>query len=96
MAESEVGIPRLTKYEMGLPGPVRRSADGQTWEPDPLLMDERFISVHVNVKKATVAQAIASGAVEVEGDTGSVEALFGMLDDFSMQFEVVAPRKDAL
>ena len=43
-------IPRLTAYEVGLPGAVRRSADGQSWEPDPLLMDERFVSVHVKDK----------------------------------------------
>ena len=34
-------IPRLTRYEAGLPGHVRRSDDGKSWEPDPLLMDER-------------------------------------------------------
>lgn len=43
-------IPRLTSYEVGLPGQVRRSEDGQSWEPDPLLMDERFISVHLRDK----------------------------------------------
>ena len=50
-------IPRLTKYELGLPGQVRRSADGQSWEPDPLLMDERFISGHVKDKGQFVFSA---------------------------------------
>ena len=40
-------VPRVTGYERGLPGSVRRGADGQSWEPDPLIMDERFLSVHV-------------------------------------------------
>ena len=43
-------IPRLTKYEAGLPGHLRRDDDGQPWEPDPLIMDERFVSVHVKDK----------------------------------------------
>ena len=40
-------IPRKTSYEVGLPGHMRRAADGRSWEPDPLLMDERFVSVRV-------------------------------------------------
>jgi 7,8-dihydropterin-6-yl-methyl-4-(beta-D-ribofuranosyl)aminobenzene 5'-phosphate synthase len=40
-------IPRVTAYETGLPGHVRRAADGRTWEPDPLILDERFVSVQV-------------------------------------------------
>ena len=36
-------IPRLTKYEAGLPGHLRRSSNGKSWEPDPLIMDERFL-----------------------------------------------------
>jgi 7,8-dihydropterin-6-yl-methyl-4-(beta-D-ribofuranosyl)aminobenzene 5'-phosphate synthase len=40
-------IPRVTAYEKGFPGHVRRSADGSGWDPDPLIMDERFVAVHV-------------------------------------------------
>ncbi len=59
-------IPRLTKYEVGLPGHVRRSDDGQTWEPDPLLMDERFISVHVKDKGQFVFSACShAGLINV-------------------------------
>lgn len=59
-------IPRLTKYEMGLPAQVRRSADGQSWEPDPLLMDERFISVHVKDKGQFIFSACShAGLINV-------------------------------
>lgn len=59
-------IPRLTSYEMGLPGQMRRSADGQSWEPDPLLMDERFISVHVKDKGQFVFSACShAGLINV-------------------------------
>ena len=40
-------IPRTTSFERGYPGQVRRTADGRGWEPDELLMDERWIGVNV-------------------------------------------------
>jgi len=59
-------IPRLTKYEVGVPGHVRRSEDGQSWEPDPLIMDERFISVHVKDKGQFVFSACShAGLINV-------------------------------
>ena len=59
-------IPRLTKYEMGLPGHMRRSEDGKSWEPDPLLMDGRFISVHVRDKGQFVFSACShAGLINV-------------------------------
>lgn len=59
-------IPRLTKYEAGLPGHLRRSSDGQSWDPDPLIMDERFISVHVKNKGQFVFSACShAGLINV-------------------------------
>lgn len=59
-------IPRVTSYETGFPGHVRRGADGQSWEPDPLIMDERFISVHVKDKGQFIFSACShAGAVNV-------------------------------
>lgn len=43
-------VPRVTSYETGLPGHMRRNVDGKGWDPDPLIMDERFVSVHVKDK----------------------------------------------
>lgn len=40
-------IARVTAYEEGIPNHLRRADDGESWEPDPLIMDERFVSVHV-------------------------------------------------
>lgn len=40
-------IPRLTPFEKGMPGQFRRTEDGGGWEPDPLLLDERFVAVQV-------------------------------------------------
>jgi 7,8-dihydropterin-6-yl-methyl-4-(beta-D-ribofuranosyl)aminobenzene 5'-phosphate synthase len=59
-------IPRRTEYETGFPGHVRRASDGQGWEPDPLILDERFISVHVKDKGQVVFSACShAGLVNV-------------------------------
>jgi 7,8-dihydropterin-6-yl-methyl-4-(beta-D-ribofuranosyl)aminobenzene 5'-phosphate synthase len=59
-------IPRLTAYETGFPGHVRRADVGQSWEPDPLIMDERFVSVHVKDKGQFVFSACShAGLVNV-------------------------------
>lgn len=39
-------IPRVTSYEKGLPRQVSLGSDG-SWTPDPLVLDERFLAVHV-------------------------------------------------
>jgi 7,8-dihydropterin-6-yl-methyl-4-(beta-D-ribofuranosyl)aminobenzene 5'-phosphate synthase len=56
-------IPRITPYETGLPGHVRKSDDGTTWEPDPLLMDERFVSVHVKDKGQFIFSACSHAGI---------------------------------
>jgi len=66
-------IPRVTPYETGFPGHVRRRDDGQSWEPDPLIMDERFISVHVKDKGQIVFSACShAGIVNVLKQARSV------------------------
>lgn len=56
-------IPRVTPYEKGLPPHVRRTADGTDWEPDPLIMDERFIAVHVKDKGLVVLSACSHAGI---------------------------------
>lgn len=59
-------IPRVTAFEAGLPGQHRRTADGSGWEPDPLLMDERFVAVAVKGKGLVVFSACShAGLVNV-------------------------------
>jgi len=50
-------IPRVTPYETGFPGHVRKSAGVESWEPDPLLVDERFLWVRVKDKGLVVFTA---------------------------------------
>jgi 7,8-dihydropterin-6-yl-methyl-4-(beta-D-ribofuranosyl)aminobenzene 5'-phosphate synthase len=56
-------IPRITAYERGLVGQVRRLSDDAPWEPDPLLMDERFLAVHLRGKGLIVFSACSHAGV---------------------------------
>jgi 7,8-dihydropterin-6-yl-methyl-4-(beta-D-ribofuranosyl)aminobenzene 5'-phosphate synthase len=56
-------IPRVTTFETGLPGHHRRTADDSDWEPDPLLMDERFVAVRVKNKGLLVLTACSHAGV---------------------------------
>ena len=59
-------VPRLTSYETGFPGHLRRGDDGESWEPDPLIMDERFVSVHVKDKGQFIFSACShAGLINV-------------------------------
>src|SRR5271166_3003562 len=55
-------IPRVTAYETGLRNQVRRNASGD-WEPDPLIMDERFMAVAVKGKGLVVFTACSHAGV---------------------------------
>jgi 7,8-dihydropterin-6-yl-methyl-4-(beta-D-ribofuranosyl)aminobenzene 5'-phosphate synthase len=55
-------IPRVTSYEKGLVNQVRLTAGG-TWEPDPLIMDERFLAVAVKGKGVIVFTACSHAGV---------------------------------
>ena len=56
-------IARVTPYERGFPGHVRRGAGGSAWEPDPLIIDERFLSVNVRGKGQFVFSACSHAGV---------------------------------
>jgi 7,8-dihydropterin-6-yl-methyl-4-(beta-D-ribofuranosyl)aminobenzene 5'-phosphate synthase len=56
-------IPRVTPFERGLPGQVRRSDDGKSWEPDELIMDERWLAVHVKGKGLVVFSACSHAGI---------------------------------
>jgi 7,8-dihydropterin-6-yl-methyl-4-(beta-D-ribofuranosyl)aminobenzene 5'-phosphate synthase len=54
-------IPRVTGYERGFPGQMRRMADG--WEPDELLIDERWLAVNVAGKGLIVLSACSHAGI---------------------------------
>ena len=66
-------IPRLTPFETGLPGQVRRSDDGTGWEYDELIMDERYLALHVRDKGLVVLSACShAGIVNVMTDARKI------------------------
>ncbi len=66
-------IPRVTPYEKGLPGHLKRTADGTSWEPDPWLMDERYVAAHVKGRGVVVFTACShAGVINVLKDARSV------------------------
>ena len=66
-------IPRVTPYERGLPGHVKRAPDGKGWEPDPWIMDERYLAVNVKGKGAVIFTACShAGVINVLTDARSV------------------------
>ncbi|MEK7993981.1 MAG: MBL fold metallo-hydrolase, partial [Planctomycetota bacterium] len=56
-------IPRLTPFERGLPGQVRRTAEDAEWESDELLMDERWIAMNVKGKGLVVLSACSHAGI---------------------------------
>jgi 7,8-dihydropterin-6-yl-methyl-4-(beta-D-ribofuranosyl)aminobenzene 5'-phosphate synthase len=56
-------IPRVTPFERGLKGQHRRTGDGTGWESDELIMDERFVAVHVAGKGVVVFTACSHAGV---------------------------------
>ena len=55
-------IPRVTDYETGFPGHVRQLSN-QEWIPDPLILDERFLAVHVRNKGLIVFSACSHAGI---------------------------------
>ncbi len=56
-------IPRVTPFERGLPGQHRLRLDGSGWEPDELIMDERYIAVDVAEKGLVVFSACSHAGI---------------------------------
>ena len=83
-------IPRVTGYEKGLVNQVRRTAGG-TWEPDPLIMDERFLAVAVKGKGVIVFTACShAGVVNVlmhARDCFQGHKLFAVMGGFHLSGE---------
>ena len=78
-------IPRVTPFEVGLPGHVRRAGDG--WEPDPLIMDERFLTVRVKDRGTFVFSACShAGIVNVltHARQTSPEPMYGVMGGFHL------------
>ena len=77
------GIPRVTPFERGFPGHYRKTADGKGWEPDPLIMDERFLAVNVAGKGLIVFSGCSHAGIinvlQCARSEMTQTALFGLI-----------------
>ena len=56
-------IPRVSSFEKGRPDHLCRRSAAEPWEPDPLIMDERYVAVHVRGKGLLVFTACSHAGV---------------------------------
>ena len=85
-------IPRVTPYEKGAPGHLKRNADDTEWEPDPWVRDERFVAVNVRDKGVIVFTACShAGVVNVLRHAREIfdpVPLYGVMGGFHLAGEV--------
>jgi len=86
-----------------MPGQYRRTQDGQDWEPDPLLLDERFVAVRVKNRGIVVFTACShAGVVNVmthARDCFPGDRLVGVMGGFHLAGEnecIIPQTVDAL
>ena len=84
-------IPRVTPYEKGLPGHLKRNSDDTDWDPDPWIMDERFVAINVDGKGIIVFTACShAGVVNVLTHAREVfdpVPLYGVMGGFHLAGE---------
>ncbi len=56
-------IPRVSSFEKGRPDHLCRPSAAQPWEPDPLIMDERYVAVHVRTKGLIVFSSCSHAGI---------------------------------
>jgi 7,8-dihydropterin-6-yl-methyl-4-(beta-D-ribofuranosyl)aminobenzene 5'-phosphate synthase len=56
-------IPRVSSFEKGRPDHFCRRAADEPWEPDPLIMDERYVAVRVRDKGLIVFSACSHAGI---------------------------------
>jgi alkyl sulfatase BDS1-like metallo-beta-lactamase superfamily hydrolase len=54
---------------------------------------ERSVLDRLVLRETTLAEAMERGLARIDGDGAKVVELFGLLDDFTLMFEVVEPKR---
>lgn len=88
-------IPRVTPYERGLPEQIAQTGEGDDWEPDPWIYDERFLAVNIANKGVFVFSACShAGIVNVLTHAREVfdpVPLYGVMGGFHLAGASVEP-----
>jgi alkyl sulfatase BDS1-like metallo-beta-lactamase superfamily hydrolase len=69
-------------------------ADRQSDSPDATVTLQRAVLNRLVLREVSFADAVAQGQARIDGDAAKVAELFGLLDDFSLMFEVIEPRRE--
>jgi alkyl sulfatase BDS1-like metallo-beta-lactamase superfamily hydrolase len=69
-------------------------ADQRSDAADATVTLERAALNRLVLREVAFADAVERGLVRVDGDTAKVADLFGLLDDFSLMFAVVEPKRE--
>jgi len=81
-------IPRITSFENGIPSHRKRSSDGLTWEPDPLILDERYVAARVKGMGMILFTACShAGVINILSDAREKfdgVPLFGLMGGFHL------------
>ena len=56
-------IPRVSSFEKGRPDHLCRRSAAHPWEPDPLILDERYVAVHVRGKGLIVFSSCSHAGI---------------------------------
>ena len=70
-------------------------ADRQAAGADATVTLDRAVLNRLILRELPFADAVQRGLVGVEGDPATVAELLGLLDDFTLMFEVVEPKREA-
>jgi alkyl sulfatase BDS1-like metallo-beta-lactamase superfamily hydrolase len=70
-------------------------ADRRSERADATVTLERATLDRVLLRELSVAEALQSGSIRIDGDPAKLVELLGLLDDFSLMFEVVEPKRPA-
>ena len=68
-------------------------ADRRRADADATVTLARAVLDRLVLREVSLPDAITQGLVVVEGDTAKVTELFGLLDEFSLMFEVIEPKR---
>ena len=69
-------------------------ADHRSDDADATVTLDRAILTRLVLREMTFADAVERGLARIEGNPAKVAELFGLLDDFTLMFEVVEPKRE--
>jgi alkyl sulfatase BDS1-like metallo-beta-lactamase superfamily hydrolase len=69
-------------------------ADRQSDRADATVTLERAVLDRLVLREMPFADGVQRGLVGIDGDPAKVAELFGLLDDWSLMFEVVEPKRE--